>query len=203
MPGWTLTPSVRPRPESGSRAGPSPLSSPGMSTGGRASIEDVPSPETTNSGCDWSGWRGRPIRIPGDALRARSGEEDAFKTLLRVADNEAGLDAQPPASLVLLARLLTEIGADRRAENVLRRAHQKHPGDYWVNYELAFARGADRDRREQPVLFPRPEEAVRDLVAAASARSGSAFVRFQLGNALVALSQGQPGCGRFSRGGAD
>ncbi len=109
-----------------------------------------------------------------DALRARlgAGDDASLAELRRLADDGKALDAQSAAGLALLARELLDLGepADReRAADVLHRAATRHPGDFWVHYELASLR---------------PEWAISHLTAAVAIRPGSASAHHGLGNAL-------------------
>jgi serine/threonine protein kinase/tetratricopeptide (TPR) repeat protein len=57
--------------------------------------------------------------------------------LERLAQSE-GVLSQPAGSLVLLASALVEVKARSAAVDLLRRAQQRHPDDFWINHELAF-----------------------------------------------------------------
>jgi serine/threonine-protein kinase len=119
-----------------------------------------------------------------NALRARAAAADdaARAALVKLADDEQALDAQPAASLVLLARLLKIAGKDGKpAARVLRRAWLRFPGDYWVNVELALAKAKPPG---SPSLFPRPEETARHLSAAVAVRPTSVMAWINLGTAL-------------------
>jgi eukaryotic-like serine/threonine-protein kinase len=113
-----------------------------------------------------------------DALRAKVETRDA-SAFVAMADDEQALSAQPAASLVLLALQLKEVAGDRdRAERVLRRAWQRDPGDYWVNYALA--------------QVTNPEEALRFLTAAVAVRPRSVapvFLAMALNNYGVTLTR--------------
>ncbi len=122
-----------------------------------------------------------------DALRKKtaSNDEAANAEFRRLADDAVALDAQPAASLVLLARQLKYGSDDRkRAERVLQRAVSRFPGDFWAHVELARAPGADSGSARE--VYPRAEDAVRYLTAAVAIRPASAATRNNLGIALVA-----------------
>src|SRR5262249_25036863 len=72
-------------------------------------------------------------------LRALIGRTDAeaIASPRRLADDPAALDAQPAASLVLLAkRIKANAGDFARAERVLARAAPRHSDDFWARYEF-------------------------------------------------------------------
>ena len=69
-----------------------------------------------------------------------------------------------PISLDLLGRALKDAGDPAGAEAVLRRAQQRHPGDVWINYDLA--RSLEK--------LARREEAIRYYTAARSLRPETA-----------------------------
>jgi eukaryotic-like serine/threonine-protein kinase len=69
-----------------------------------------------------------------------------------------------PISLDLLGRALTDAGDPGGSETVLRRAHQRHPGDVWINYDLAVALEK----------LARRHEAIRYYTAARSLRPETA-----------------------------
>ena len=120
-----------------------------------------------------------------DALRAKveSRDEAATAAFRALADDAEALDAQPAASLVLLAMQLRDFAADReRAEAVLRRAWRRYPGDFWVNFRMAKAPGRDSGWLQE--IYPRPQEALRYLTAAVAIRPGSAMAHSSLGIAL-------------------
>ncbi len=78
-----------------------------------------------------------------------------------------------PISLDLLGRALTDAGDPGGAETVLRRAHQRHPGDVWINYDLAVALEK----------LARRQEAIRYYTAARSLRPETAHsLAHALGN---------------------
>src|SRR5262249_33731587 len=45
--------------------------------------------------------------------------------------------AQPPATLVLLGAALGQAKARPAKVELLRQAQQRHPGDFWINHDLA------------------------------------------------------------------
>ena len=69
-----------------------------------------------------------------------------------------------PVSLDLLGRALDNAADPVEAETVLRRAQQRHPGDVWINYDLAVALEK----------LARREEAIRYYTAARSLRPETA-----------------------------
>jgi serine/threonine-protein kinase len=123
-----------------------------------------------------------------DALRAVVGSKEgvAFLKLSELADDTRALEAQPAASLVLLARELGVVGtpeARERARQVLREATALHPGDFWAHFELG--RGGSPGKSD----FSRPEESIVHLTAASAIRPGSASTRFFLGEVLNSQSR--------------
>src|SRR5262249_54584388 len=101
---------------------------------------------------DWVSSRGRESSPDTEKLlaiaRAAAGEvwrerlAEAFRKgdrgeLKALAQNKELL-AQPPATLLLLARVLRETGEISLAIDVLRHGQREHPGDFWTNHHLAF-----------------------------------------------------------------
>jgi tetratricopeptide (TPR) repeat protein/serine/threonine protein kinase len=81
---------------------------------------------------------------------------------LRELAHTAKVSELPPASVELLGRALRTAGAVEQAEGVLRQAQRLHPGDVWLNYELAETLKARK---------PTPwDEVVRFYTAARSLR---------------------------------
>ncbi len=120
-----------------------------------------------------------------DAIRARVGDRSpaAAATLRRLADDDAALDAQPAASLILLARMLRNPHNDHeRATRVLGRATLRHPTDFWVHYCLAIFHGDDYG--PFAAMFPRPEESILHLTAAIALRPTCRLARGRLALAL-------------------
>src|SRR5262249_10183638 len=56
--------------------------------------------------------------------------------LVRLAHSEEVL-GQPPAFLDMLGTALSQIDKGSVATEFLRKAHQSHPDDYWINHQLA------------------------------------------------------------------
>jgi len=118
-----------------------------------------------------------------DALRQqmiRGGLQD----LQRLAADEPMLEAQPVASLVLLANALTDGGDRVRSESVSKGAWRREPSNFWVNYALGMSSWS-----EDPGRFDRPEEAARYLTAAVAIRPQSFVSHRNLGTALVGKGQ--------------
>jgi tetratricopeptide (TPR) repeat protein len=112
-----------------------------------------------------------------DALRAQFGQWDPARLKL-LAGTEARAD-QPAASLILLARALTESGLPDLAAEVFREAWHHSPGDFWVNYELGTLSFDQKYQRHF-----RPEEEIRFLTAAVGIRPNSAIAHNRLGIVL-------------------
>jgi Flp pilus assembly protein TadD len=95
------------------------------------------------------------LQNPQDPDRLRS-----LKDLARSARTEE----LPAVSLNLLGATLLDTGDPAGAEGVLREAQRLHPGDVWLNYDLARCLGR----------LGRREEAIRYYVAARSLRPETA-----------------------------
>jgi serine/threonine protein kinase/Flp pilus assembly protein TadD len=100
------------------------------------------------------------------------------KAEIALARDPRGL-GQPPASAVVLARLLGRFGEGSRAIDVLRSAQQRHPNDFWLNHELGFWLMQD-----EPVPAADAADAVGYFRAALVLRPDNAAVMTHLGNAL-------------------
>ena len=113
-----------------------------------------------------------------DALRAKCFSRDAadVEAFRRLADDTKALDAQPTTSPLMLAGLFAfRFGDGARSERILRHAWNRDPGDFWVNFALAFARSKGDGQSGQggiptpwqPFVFSRlrsrPDPAVRWL----------------------------------------
>jgi tetratricopeptide (TPR) repeat protein len=95
-------------------------------------------------------------------LAVEQGDADALKTLARAEQ----VQTLPPSTLGLFAAALRWLGAKREALALLREAQRRHPGDYWINHDLA--------RLYQPVpLSEKGDEPVRFYTAALAARPQS------------------------------
>jgi serine/threonine-protein kinase len=98
-------------------------------------------------------------------------EKEARLTALRALARTARLDELSAISLDLLGEGLAAAGDVAAAVKVLREAQRRHPGDVWVNYDLA-------KRLEKS---GRTEEAIRYYMAARAIRPETAH---SLGHAL-------------------
>jgi tetratricopeptide (TPR) repeat protein len=85
----------------------------------------------------------------------------------------------PPASLTLLAGALADAGERGAAVDLLRRSQAEHPGDVWVNYNLA--------ELLENLHPPRTEEAIRFYSVARALRSETAH---ELAHALESRGRG-------------
>jgi tetratricopeptide (TPR) repeat protein len=144
---------------------------------------------------EWVGLRRkRPAAVKGwqDLLAvARAADDDPFRNQLRQAleqqpinrpalERLAASDALaklPAPTLVLLGASLRRSGAIQESVTVLRQAQQRHPGDFWANYELGSSLTL-----MQPPRWP---EAVRFYTAAQVLRPESPAVHDNLGVALA------------------
>jgi serine/threonine protein kinase/Flp pilus assembly protein TadD len=82
----------------------------------------------------------------------------------------------PPATAVLLAEWLQDARQPERAVEVLGKAQQHHPADFWVNFRLATS-----FQRARPA---RLDDAIRYYTAALVLRPQNLIVRLNLGAAL-------------------
>jgi serine/threonine-protein kinase len=89
--------------------------------------------------------------------------------------------AQPPATLLLLAKALRRADALPAALDVLRKAQQFYPADFWINHTLGMYLLDTRP--------PRPEEAVGYLRAALAVRPQSSLAHGNLGYLLGRLGK--------------
>jgi Flp pilus assembly protein TadD/serine/threonine protein kinase len=139
---------------------------------------------------DWAAMKG-PKDVAGrETLRAiaRLADDDDSRRQLRdpaVGKDRAALERlarqrgvldQPPGNLELLAEALVRRGARPAAVDLLRRAQQRHPGDFWINHYLASLLMA--------VKPARVEEAVGFFRVAVALRPQSAGAYHNLGLAL-------------------
>jgi serine/threonine protein kinase/Flp pilus assembly protein TadD len=114
------------------------------------------------------------------AVRAARGRRD--RSALERLAREVDVAAQPPEALSILALVLRQRGAPESAVALLRRAQERFPGDFWINFNLGMALQASR--------APRDGEAIRFLTAAVALRPENAGVRLNLGQAF--LKAGRP-----------
>ena len=99
-------------------------------------------------------------------------------------------------SLDLLGKALSAVGEPSTAETVLRRAQRRHPGDVWVNYDLAQVL-EKLGRRDDAIRFYSAARAVRPEtaheLAHALTRKGESDEAIEVFRDLVRL---RPGNGR-------
>jgi tetratricopeptide (TPR) repeat protein len=108
--------------------------------------------------------------------RLRDAAQKRDRKALQALAADAAMPAQPASTLVVLARRLGLSGDAAGAVAVLRQAQQRHPGDFWVNHELASWLLA---------LRPAPlDEAVRFYTAALALQPNNPAVQSNLGTAL-------------------
>jgi serine/threonine protein kinase/Flp pilus assembly protein TadD len=113
------------------------------------------------------------------AVRVARGRNDR-QTLVKLA-READVAAQPTEALFVLAQGLRQRAANESAVDLLRRACDAFPGDFWINHDLGITLLECRP--------PRYEESVRYLTAAVALRPDSPQVRADLGFALWGKGQ--------------
>jgi serine/threonine protein kinase/Flp pilus assembly protein TadD len=107
-------------------------------------------------------------------VRAARGRNDR-QALVQLA-KEVNVAEQPAEALFVLNISLRQRGAWKAAVELLRRAQEAFPGDFWINHDLGLALQAC-----QP---PQDEESLRYLTAAAALRPGSPGVHLNLGRVL-------------------
>jgi eukaryotic-like serine/threonine-protein kinase len=109
-----------------------------------------------------------------DRLRAALAQNDR-KALEELARNEVAL-AQPPPTVELLADVVSLVGNEPLAVDVLRQAQRQNPGDFWINFRLGYYL-----EKLKPAQTP---EAARFYQAALALRPESVGVYIDFGNAL-------------------
>jgi serine/threonine-protein kinase len=116
---------------------------------------------------DSSEWRRtfREVELRGD------------KEKLKHLANQDETLREPAVVLIRLEADLCYVGLIEEAASLLRKAQQRYPGDFWINYELGRLLGWQLHPR-------RPEEAVGYLRAALAIRPDNADVLALLGGAL-------------------
>jgi eukaryotic-like serine/threonine-protein kinase len=97
------------------------------------------------------------------------------KALQKLAD-DANVRTLPASDLVLLSRLLRDRVSPDAAAAFLLKAQPQHPGDFWINFDLANClHGSTPKRLDEAVAYYR---------AALGARAGNSAAHNNLGNAL-------------------
>jgi serine/threonine protein kinase/Flp pilus assembly protein TadD len=149
------------------------------------------------SALDYWAWIRRRLKGPDDVSWkkllgvARAADVDAWRTRLREAyqredwqalralADSAEVFRLPPATLLVLGLALR---ADQQAGNqvaaFLQQVQRRHPGDFWVNFDLAW-----NLKRSKPSQV---EEAIRFYTVAAALRPQNPGVHINLGEALHA-----------------
>ncbi len=107
-------------------------------------------------------------------LRAPEAWNDK-QALKQLARQPAALE-QPPVTVLALAGYLWRANARAEAVGLLRRAQQRHPGDFWLNHYLAaYLQVSEPSRREEALGFYRAALAVRPRSAAGHSDLGAAL----------------------------
>ena len=114
----------------------------------------------------------RAIDPAANALRDAVAQRD-YDALEALAA-EQDLDALPPNRIDFITRVLVWGERNQSALGLLRRAHLRHPGDFWINFRLGLAAMNVDDF----------ELAIRHLSAALALRPQSIESRHRLGVAL-------------------
>jgi serine/threonine protein kinase/tetratricopeptide (TPR) repeat protein len=139
---------------------------------------------------DWAAMKGSRDVTGRKKLRAiaRLADDDGWRRQLRDSavtrdraalerlGRERGVLDQPPGNLILLAEMLVRIDARPAAADLLWRAQQRHPDDFWINLDLA-----DYLMDVKPA---RVEEAIGFYRAAVARRPQSPGACYNLGIAL-------------------
>jgi serine/threonine-protein kinase len=103
---------------------------------------------------------------------AKQKDVDGLRRLAAAAEAQE----QPAVRLVDFARTLVQLGAAPEAVKLLKEANERHPGDFWIVFELAFACESTKPTAT--------DEAIRYYTAALMARPDSPVAHSNLGNAL-------------------
>jgi serine/threonine protein kinase/Flp pilus assembly protein TadD len=137
----------------------------------------------------WAHWKDFFRRGDGESLRAIAmlADDDPWRRQLRtyclnedraalekLAEAEAVLD-QPPENLEILFLLLGNAKSPTAGLNLLKRAQQQHPENFWLNYHLGFRLVAE---------FNKPAEAEAYCRAALAAQPEIPEAYLSLANAL-------------------
>jgi tetratricopeptide (TPR) repeat protein len=144
---------------------------------------------------DWIVRGQHPSRARRDRLvaLANADDDDAWRNRFRTAVHQKDRPALlavvdlpevnklPPGTLALLASNLSAAGAHPQAVEVLQRAVQRYPDDFWVNHNLALYLDQLRP--------PRTAESVAYYQAALARRPNSPMVLSNLGSALARLGR--------------
>ncbi len=127
----------------------------------------------------------RPWEAPLAALDVA--DADPWRTSIRRADSrekfqqilsgtgEGELDRQPLPSLLLAARALSGQRTLARSIELLRRARERHPGDFWANLELSAALVRTEQDNAEALAFATAATSLRPDSAAAAVRRGMAM----------------------------
>jgi serine/threonine protein kinase/Flp pilus assembly protein TadD len=116
-------------------------------------------------------------------LAVEQEEIDVLKALAR-ADQAKSL---PPSMLGLVAGALRRLGAKQEALTLLREAQWRHPGDYWINLDLADLAIACGDR----------DEWLRFKTAALAARPRDPTTHTGLGWGLMSMGRLKEAAARY------
>ena len=110
---------------------------------------------------------------------------DDPEALARLTEGEAAAKQSPQLLAALGIRLMRP---RERAEGLLRAAQQRHPGDFWINFELGFALESSK-----------PAEAVGYFRAALALRPKTPAVHNFLGRALYLQGELESAAAEFHR----
>ncbi len=110
------------------------------------------------------------------------------RALLRLADS-IDLDAVPALSAHRLALGLYILGEKLKAVKLLKELQPRHPGDHWINSDLAMMLGSMRN--------PPLDEVIRFASAAVAVRPGVPYARTFLADALTATGRSDEAMAEF------
>ncbi len=114
-----------------------------------------------------------------------SSETWAHAMQLRQLVRGPDIDKNPIATLLLLGKFLRGQGDYAMAVKLLLPAQRLHPGDFWINYDLASALiSALAEETSGEYRHGLATEASRYLAAALAIRPGNSAAHFSLGNVL-------------------
>src|SRR5262249_50840160 len=113
-----------------------------------------------------------------DAWRQQVRDAAMRKDTRKLTDLAASRDLlrQPPTSLLRLSKNLRALGLTEAEIKVLRLAQRQYPGDFWINYNLAW--------NLANLAPPSRDEAIAFYRAALAARPQNAMVFNNLGRLL-------------------
>jgi serine/threonine-protein kinase len=113
----------------------------------------------------------------GTSIRHRWRAAIGKREMLAQLAAEADVEKLRPSDVAQLGRYLYRAGGIKEAVQLWRRAWDKHPNDFWINFALAFGLG----KKEEPAR----EEVIRFYSIAVAVRPTNAVAHVYLGDALM------------------